>query len=784
MGRRQELGHLLDRYQRAKNGQGQVIGIVGEPGVGKSRLVLRMREAVATDQCSLLEGQCLHYGESVPYLPLLGILRSYFGVEEGEPDPSARAKMKNRVSRLDERLQGLLPPLCDLLSLKVEDDQYLKLEPKDRKEKVFQAIRNLLIRESQNHPLIVVVEDLHWMDKASEEFLDHLIGRLAGARILLLLLYRPEYTHSWGSKTYYSQVSLDEFPPEASLEMVQALFAQGQVADDMRDLVLQRSAGNALFMEEFSRTLLDKGHVTRRGGRYVLLADPARINVPETLQGLIGARIDGLEDDVKQTMQAASVIGREFPLAILRRLIPEEKGLEDRLSRLQALELVYETSAFPDAEYAFKHAMTQEVAYSSLLLKHRKDLHGRIGRAIEELHPDRADEFCEALAWHYSMAEDAEKAAHFLRLSGDKAQRSYSSREAFDRYRGALEALSTLPDTEQNRRARLDVILSWISIMWALNYPEGCSAVLEAGLKIAEELGDRPAALRLSSVIGNAYMTAGNAPEALRFSRKAFDEAEALGDDTTAVELATHLCAFYYVSGDSDAMADVAGRAIALLGKTGTTPQGSVPGWDLYADVLYYLGMARGFMGDLDEGERLCDAAVDRAAKTMSPMSQTMAHMMSATVAMGRSSPRPLLRHAREGRQLSERLHLDVLSVMFWALESFGHYFDGNAARARECAEKSIALIRNFLGRAMAEADPSDVSAAEQSILDGLRMLEDLHHRPEQAVAHLCLGESYALAGQRDEALASLQRAQRMGREMGMEYWLARTEKAMEELSA
>lgn len=834
VGRKKELGHLLDCYARISKGRGQVVGIVGEAGVGKSRLVLEMKAAIAmsAEECMVLQGECFHYGESIPYRPLLDILRTHFGLEEGEPEPMARRKVEDRIASLDERLEAFLPPLCDLLSLKVEDEAYLKLEPKDRRERIFEAVRNLLIRESQSQPLVVIVEDLHWMDQTSEEFLDHLIGRLAAARILLVLLYRPQYTHSWGSRTCYSQVSLDEFPSETSLEMVQALFSEGQAATDLRDLVMARSAGNALFMEEFSRTLVERGYVIRRGGQYVLAVDPGRIQVPETIQGIIGARIDALEDDVKQTIQTASVIGREFPIGILQRVLPGETRLADHLRRLQELELVYERGALPEAEYTFKHAMTQEVAYNSLLLKKRKEIHARVGETIEGLYPDRAEEFCEVLARHFSMADEQEKAARYLKLSAEKALRSYSSTEAYRYYRESLKALERLPDTEQNRRARLEIMTPMIPMMLFLSFPEDSVAILKEGGRIAEQVSDRSAAMILYGSIGNAYAFAGNASEALRFNQKAFDEAESQGDDAAIVGIALGLCGSYSTVGDAVRTADVAGRALAALERAGTKPD-TGPSFSARAHFLQSLGWARATLGDFDEGERLCDRALESATEKNSDYSLAFAHMHSAEIAMYRGKPEGLLRHAREATRLCEKTELNMILGLGWACQAFAHYLEDDLATARECIEKSIsldrehhaapwslariisgmislalgqaeearrsveqavelarehgrkeveALARVHLGRVMAEADASQAAAAEQEILDGLKTLEDRQYRPWQATAHLLLGETYAIAGQREKALASLEKARQMCREMAMDYYLARAEKALAKL--
>ncbi|GAG14639.1 unnamed protein product, partial [marine sediment metagenome] len=257
--------------------------------------------------------------------------------------------------------------------------------------KAFEAIKDILIWESQNKPLTLAVEDLHWIDKTSGEFLDYLIGSLASAHILLILLYRPEYTHQWASKSYYNQIWVDQLSTNTSAELVQSILEEGEVVPELRELILNRAAGNPLFMEEFTHTLVENGSIQKKDHQYVLSIKASDIQVPDTIQGIISARMDRLEENLKRTMQVASVIGRDFAYRILQTITGMREDLKSYLLNLQGLEFIYEKSLFPELEYIFKHALTQEVAYNSLLLKRRREIHGKIGNAIEELYPDRLE---------------------------------------------------------------------------------------------------------------------------------------------------------------------------------------------------------------------------------------------------------------------------------------------------------------------------------------------------------------------------------------------------------
>ncbi len=297
------------------------------------------------------------------------------------------------------------------------------------------------------------------MDKTSEEFLDYLIGWLANTPILLILLYRPEYTHPWGSKSYYTKIGLDQLGTDSSSELVKAILEEGEAAPELRQLILNRAAGNPLFMEEFTHTLLENGSIERKDEKYVLSGKASDIQVPDTIQGIIAARMDRLEDNLKRTMQVASVIGRDFAFRILQTITGMREELKSYLLNLQGLEFIYEKSLFPELEYIFKHALTQEVAYNSLLLKRRKEIHDKIGRAIEELYAERLEEFYEMLAYHYSRSDSLEKACRYSRLSGEKAEGNYSHREANDFYKGAIDLLDKLPETTENKKEKMEILL-------------------------------------------------------------------------------------------------------------------------------------------------------------------------------------------------------------------------------------------------------------------------------------------------------------------------------------
>lgn len=514
VGRIPEMEQLMVCHRRVKEGQGQVVGIVGEAGVGKSRLLLEFLRSKERDNLTYLEGRCIHYGESMPYYPFIEMVKRYCAIEDTDREFIYRKKLRDRVLGLDPGLERFLPFLQDLLSLKVEDEAFARMEPEQRRAGTFEAIKTLLIRESEDRPVVLAIEDMHWIDRSSEELLTHLIEGIAQARVLVLCLYRPEYRSRWGELSYYSKLGVDQLSMKTSATLVQSLLEEGKVADDLRDLILGKAGGNPLFAEEVTRSLLDTGAIARSDDQYVLTRKPSEIEVPDTLQAVIAARIDRLEEALKRVLQVASVIGKDFAFRVLRSILEMEEELRRYLASLQGLEFIYEKRLFPELEYMFKHALTQEVAYNSLLIQRRKEFHKRIAQAMEELYSERIEEYYPMLAHHYRQGEDLEKALHYLSLSGDRALSLYCYQEAIGHYEGALEALSRLPDNLENKRKGLEIRQGLWFALWALGLPEERAEralrLLREAEKIALEIEDRNKLIEVYQGLVNHFRTRGD----------------------------------------------------------------------------------------------------------------------------------------------------------------------------------------------------------------------------------------------------------------------------------
>jgi class 3 adenylate cyclase/tetratricopeptide (TPR) repeat protein len=438
VGRRRELDLLETLLAKAKGGHGQIVGLVGEAGVGKSRLLLEFRRLLQGEHVTYLEGRCLSYGQSILYLPLVDILKRYFAIEN-DSDQRIKERVIDGVEQVGLDAAAIAPYLSSLLLGRMDDEMLQEVAPEVRRKQTFEALRALLLASSRSQPLVLVIEDLHWLDQPSEAFLTFFGESLGAAPLMLLVTYRPGYQHRWVEKSYYSRVTLQPLSEAESGTLIASVLGVAEIPRDLRELISRKGEGNPLYLEEITRSFLEREIIQREGTGYRLRRALTPNDVPETIQDIIVSRLDRLSEHQKRTIQTAAVIGREFAVRLLRHIADIQEQLDDCLSELKNLELIYEKNVFPDLEYIFKHVLTQEAAYNSLLSTRRTRLHTAIGLAIEELHQERLAERYEELAHHFTQGEAWEKAFHYLTRSGDKARQAYANHEAIAFYTQGIE---------------------------------------------------------------------------------------------------------------------------------------------------------------------------------------------------------------------------------------------------------------------------------------------------------------------------------------------------------
>ncbi len=826
VGRDAEIEQMRRALALAHEGHGQLVALVGEPGVGKSRLVYEVTHSHRTQDWLILEASSVSYGKATSYLPVIDLLRAYFKVHERETHREIREKVTGKLLTLDESLKPALPALLALLDVPVEDTHWQALDPPQRRQRTLDAVKHLLLRESQGQPVLVVFEDLHWIDAETQALLDGLVESLPTARVLLLVNYRPEYRHGWVSKTYYSQLRLDALPPESAGELLTALLGADPALESLTRLLVRR--GNPLFIEESIRTLVETGALTGERGAYRLTRAIQAIEVPATVQVILAARIDRLPADDKQLLQTASVIGKDVPFVLLHAVAETaEDAVQRGLTHLQAAEFLYETRLFPDPEYTFKHALTHEVTYGTLLQERRKTLHARIVGAIERCYPDRLTEHVERLAHHAVRGEAWEKAVTCLRQAGARAFARSANRDAVGYFEQALVALRHLPETRERLEQAIDLRFDLRPSLFALGDLQRLTEHLGEAEGLAQTLGDQLRLGRVSLHKSHYFWSTGHAAEARASAENAQALAEALGDLSLQVGANHYLGAVCLTSGEYREAVAFLGKEVHLLegdrsrdryGLTGfpATMARSYLAWALAERGAFDEGIVYGhealqlaealdhpyswvasswgpahlyrLRGELTYAVRLLERAMALCRDwNILRLSGTSAgflgfvYVLSGRVAEGLS----LMHEALESDEQWQTLivaHMGEACLLADRLNEAVAFADRALTSARERGQRGYeAWALRLLGEITARRDPPE--HADGHYRDALALAEPRGMSPLVAHCHLGLGNLYRRTGKRQEAQENLTTATTMYREMGMTYWLEKAERKMKGLA-
>ena len=429
----------------AKSGSGQIVAVDADPGVGKSRLIFEFKSGVNSDW-TVLEAFSLSHGKGSSYLPIVEMLHGHFGITSADPPSVRRDRVTKKITELDLEFENGLPYLYALLEIEGDKEKLAGMDPQLRRSRTLDVVVRMLLGEARRHPLLLIVEDLHWLDQESQALLDLLVESMSNATIMLLVSYRPEYSLRWGGRLNCQQVRLDALSYETANEMLSAILGESPDLFPLKELIIETTGGTPFFMEETVQALFDEGALKRPNGTVKLVRPLASLRIPPTVQTILAARIDRLRNDEKHLLRTLAVLGREFVLSLVRAVAGRSEDELDRLiSNLQLGEFVYEQPSISDVEYIFKHALTQEVAYNSILLERRKQLHEDVGRAIELLYPSSLDDHVAELAHHFSRSSNQEKAVKYLRLAGTQALTRGALPQAVENFENALGLLKTFP---------------------------------------------------------------------------------------------------------------------------------------------------------------------------------------------------------------------------------------------------------------------------------------------------------------------------------------------------
>ena len=489
VGRQRELELLLDGFDRSREGRGQAISVISEAGIGKSRLLYEFRKAVTNEDVTFLEGRCLSYSRNIAYHPIVDILKANFEIQDHDTDQQVKEKVSSflKVIQVDE--DSTLPYLLELLSVKESGIKKIQMSPEARKDRTLEALKRITLKGSELRPLIMAVEDLHWMDRSSEDAFKELLESISGSRVFLIFTYRPEFVHTWGSRSYHSQVTLNRLSNRESLAMVGHLLSTTHGDKDIEDLTLIKSEGIPFFIEEFIKSLRELKVIEKSNGIYKLTKDFNAISIPSTIQDVIMARVDHLPEGAREVLRTGSVIEREFSHELIQKVtgLPEKQLLSD-LSTLRDSELLYERGIYPNSTYIFKHALTREVVYDSILTKKRKQIHEKIARTIEEIYGDNLCDCYGVLSGHCMASEDYEKGAEYARLEAKRYLKAGSSRDAIEYAKRSVTCLDRLPQTEANQKKIIDArgVLSahYINLSYHIEAKEAIEPIIDLAVDL------------------------------------------------------------------------------------------------------------------------------------------------------------------------------------------------------------------------------------------------------------------------------------------------------------
>jgi class 3 adenylate cyclase/tetratricopeptide (TPR) repeat protein len=752
VGREPELNALLEAFARAQAGQGQVVFLAGDAGIGKSRLLLELRGRI-DDGATWWEGHCLSFGKAMAFHPLVDLLRRQFDVEEGDGEAAIASKIERGVASVGADPGPIAPYLRALLSIDPGDAEVRAMSPAQRRGETFEALRRLLVQAAEQRPQVLVVEDLHWIDGASEEFLKALVDSVPALRALLIFTYRPGYASPFGERSYMSRIVPAALSADDSARMAAAVLATDGLPNELRALVAAKTDGNPFYVEELVKSLEETGVLRRHGGRYEIAGRITDVAVPGTIHDLIAARIDRLHEEPKRTLQLASVIGREFTRRLVARLAEVRERAGDLLRELTSLELIFERQLYPELAYMFKHALTQDVAYASLLVQRRKELHGLVGLAIEELYPDRLAEHYEVLAHHFSLAEDWQRALSYLVKAAEKAASAFGLRQALDLYAESLEAAR-----RQGDRVPANVVMNIhrerADLFFGIGEFDRSRAEAEVLVELARRVRDRTGEAGALVQIASALQWAEDFPPALQRAREAIEIAEPLG---AQAPLAGALYVRGYVHGVSGRLAAAEadyGRALAIGRAVGDAARQALS--------LHLLALHRSWQGQYREGLELGEEGIRiaREHRLVIPLLRCLWNEGLGRHEMGEYDA--ALAALGEGLVLAEKIGDDAYISRFLNTLGWLRIDCGDFARGVELSERSYevtdrskgaghgtgaerrAFIRNNEADAMLAQ--GDLAGASEALKESLHTVQ--HPPPSRWMTWRYATHCYASLGQ------------------------------------
>jgi class 3 adenylate cyclase/tetratricopeptide (TPR) repeat protein len=832
VGRDVELEQLRHARQLAGNGHGQVVAIVGEAGVGKSRLVHEFVRSRHTAGWLALESNCASYGRATPYLPVIELLRHYFKISAHDSTRSIREKVTGRILTLDQSLQDAIPPVLDLLDSLDDEHPFRSLDLVQHRQYTYQAVVRLLLSESRVHPVVAVFEDLHCSDPLTLGLLDELVIGAQSARLLLIVTYRPEYRDEWRSRPSYCQLSLDPLASESLADFLQALLGSDPSLPPLKSFLAERASGNPFFAEEIVQALADTGVLEGARSSYRLPRPFSSLEVPPTVHAVLAARVDALPAPEKHLLQEAAVIGQEVPFSLLHAICGlTEDVLRHLLDNLQTAEFLYATRLFPDLQYTFKHSLTREIAYAGVLHERRRSIHGRVLEAIEKVYATRLAEQVERLAYHAVRGTLNEKTVHYLREAGGKAAMRSALPDARTWFEQALDVLKSLPESQAVLEQAFEIRLELRPVLRQLGEGRKMLEHLREAEAISERLKDDRRRGQVSAFMTTVLSTFDDLDEALLAGNRALAIAQDLGDLRLRILATSHLEQAHYYRGEYEHVVELAGKNLAELPPDwvheyfGMSVPASVFGraylimslaeLGRFADAARYEAEAIQLAEPTQHAHTICWARFAASILHLLKGDWAKAHLLvepwintprTAHIVMVRpwavaasawalaqsGEASEALSRVREAEELLERQAARGIGQHHsWAYGAVSRacLLLGRLDEARRLGSRSVESSRRqpgfaahahrLLGDIATHQDLFDAETGAAHYRAALALAQLHGMRPLVAHCHLGLGKLYRRSGQPEHARENLTNAMRMYREMDMGFWHNRAEADM-----
>ncbi len=823
VGRNDDLAVLHACLQKVIQGEGQLVTVEGDAGAGKSRLIYEFRHRIDRDRVAVSEGRCQAYGTDTPYLPFIDGLRWGLRLREADTSQEMADKVVASIHEIDPTLDKYLPFYLHLLSVPSKYTLPPHLKGKDLMRAVQEALAALVAPSAQERPMVFILEDWHWSDEASAAALKYLASVIARWPVMILVTHRSEHGLTWPHLSYHTNIYLRPLDLAGTEEIVRSVMHAAELPEGFVAFVHDRTGGNPLFIEEICHSLLESGAVSIQGDRVLLNQLLNKLMLPETVQAVIRSRLDRLDANAKEALQLAAVIGHSFPERLLERLYQAETSLRDLLETLKAQEVIQQTQVHPDVEYTFRHVLTRDVAYESLLLTRRKRLHNIIGEAIEESYADRIDEHAAILAYHYARSERQDKAAKYALRAGDRAAGLYANTEANTYFEQALEIARSMPESPDASCYEIDAAIKLAAVETSGKNSERDRTNLERARELAQKIRDERRLALVYYWLGRVHYVLADFKPVIQYAQESLKLADRLADEALASMPVNLMGRAYWQLSDFRKAAEMTERSIRQMRRVGNkTDESTAAG---------FVGALFGYLGEFQRALRYANLGIRLAEEIRNPFAEAANYHYRGIVEEQRGEWSHAIEDYERAREIASKAGDEMRVYIVKFMEGYAYTMSGEpdkglklleesmalasklgtkflAAQARSCmaacrlargetdaavetardalrlAERAqdrfnVALAHRILANALTQAPDSDLEEAKKAFTEAIRIQRDIGVKPELARSYLCYARLLRRAGESDESRDCVQEALTVFEELKMTWDRALAEQAL-----